>query len=178
MIRFLFSRHCESSEAIQPSYWIAASGVTLLAMTFLFGGAAEARTYSSVPGEGLVIDEPTGKTYSTDRSAAPVYEDTPAQKVERSCAAIKKSMVPADLPKEEGESIEGADLNETPEALPEVITIPLTYDMVEAFNIDVPDGMKMESNMAVIQIKGDGTVVYNGTDLTSKINTVCGETVE
>lgn len=62
--------------------------------------------------------------------------------------------------------------------LPDKMTIPIAVDVLEYMNIDVPQGIEGESNIANIDVYMDGRVVYNGQDVTGKMYEMCDEPVE
>lgn len=59
--------------------------------------------------------------------------------------------------------------------LPDKLTIPISIDVLEYMNIDVPQGLQGESNIANIDVYMDGRVVYNGQDVTGKMHAMCDD---
>jgi hypothetical protein len=53
------------------------------------------------------------------------------------------------------------------------IQIPLTVNMAERYNLDLPDGTLLEGNLGMIEIYKDGRIVYNEEDISGDIKDTC-----
>ena len=73
-----------------------------------------------------------------------------------------------------GHPVVPADLNATPSMMPDVVKIPLTIDLAKRLNTAPPAGTEMESKMGDVEIRKDGSVSFNGQDLTPQAQTLCG----
>jgi hypothetical protein len=55
------------------------------------------------------------------------------------------------------------------------LRIPLEMDLLERFNLDIPQGIIADAEVAGIMVYEDGRVTYNGHDISSKVETFCVE---
>ncbi len=55
----------------------------------------------------------------------------------------------------------------------DVIKIPVTVDLVDAFGLTVENGVELEPDVAMIEVHMDGRVTYNGQDIKSHVETGC-----
>jgi len=58
-------------------------------------------------------------------------------------------------------------------AMPQIMRIPLTVDVAERMNRVLPDGVKLEANMGLIEIMPGGKVMINGRDLSASTDAMC-----
>lgn len=54
-----------------------------------------------------------------------------------------------------------------------VITIPITIDMAQRYNLSLPAGALLESNFGMMEIYKDGRIVYNGKEISGDIKDKC-----
>jgi hypothetical protein len=57
--------------------------------------------------------------------------------------------------------------------IPDPIEIPITIDIADRYNIDVPQGANFDTNFGTISIYKNGDVFYNGRDISGTIKDVC-----
>lgn len=55
----------------------------------------------------------------------------------------------------------------------DVIEIPVTVDLIKRFNLDVPQGIELEPDVATIAIHQDGRVTYNDQDISARVSELC-----
>ncbi len=75
-----------------------------------------------------------------------------------------------------GKAVVSADINAAPFQMPDVITVPLTVDLIERAR-DLPgqyEGLEGKGDLGVIEIHKDGLVTYNGQDWSSQFYALCG----
>lgn len=72
-----------------------------------------------------------------------------------------------------GKAVVPADLNATVPNLPDVINIPMTVDMAERVQQQLPEGLELDAGLGMIEIYRDGQVIYNGVDLTALSQDIC-----
>lgn len=74
-----------------------------------------------------------------------------------------------------GKPVVPADLSGSPQinVLSYPIPIPIELDILERFNLDVPIGIIAKPEIAGIFLHEDGSVTYNGTQITDKIEEFC-----
>ncbi len=53
------------------------------------------------------------------------------------------------------------------------IKIPLTLNMADRYDLDIPDGTLLEGNLGMIEIYKDGRIVYNNEDISEDIKDTC-----
>jgi hypothetical protein len=74
-----------------------------------------------------------------------------------------------------GKPVVPADYNNGgPSMVPDVVKIPLTVDLARRLNGPLPAGTQLETVMGNLEIRKDGTVTYNGKDMTPQANVLCG----
>ncbi len=75
-----------------------------------------------------------------------------------------------------GVQVVPADVNgAAPSAvIPSPMVVPVTVDLAERIGISA-EGVEMRGNVGFLEIYPDGSVFYNGQDLTQKINDSCGK---
>lgn len=75
-----------------------------------------------------------------------------------------------------GKPVVPADINvQMPSLPPSRITFPITVDMARQFNIPVPEGTKMDTDMGMIDVYTDGKILYNGQDMSAQAAALCAE---
>lgn len=72
-----------------------------------------------------------------------------------------------------GKAVAPADLNDHSSMVPDVIKIPVTLDLAERLGGGLPAGTLMESEIAMIEIHGDGRVLMNGHDISTASDALC-----
>lgn len=74
-----------------------------------------------------------------------------------------------------GNPVVPADLGEAAQYdIPDVVRIPLTIDLAEQLDQDLPDGFEMNGNVGFVDILKDGGVRWNGRDVTNNAQVLCG----
>lgn len=73
-----------------------------------------------------------------------------------------------------GNPVVPADLNFVSAAIPDIIHVPMSVDLVQRL-AHVPDGMKMKAETGTAEIHKDGRVILNGQELTQKVAAICDE---
>lgn len=73
-----------------------------------------------------------------------------------------------------GNAVAPADLGGGQSFLPDVIRIPLSIDLAQELDQDLPDGTQMEAGLGMIEIYQDGRVLFDGRDLTAQADRLCG----
>ena len=74
-----------------------------------------------------------------------------------------------------GNPVASADLNSAPQIMNTTYTeVPLNIDLAKKLSLSQP--AVMESNFGNLKVYNDGRVLYNGQDITSNANTLCGRT--
>lgn len=77
-----------------------------------------------------------------------------------------------------GNAVAPADLGAPVTAIPDVIRIPVTVDLVGRLNQSLPQGMLLEAPVGLAEIYRDGRVLYNGQDVSGAVASLCGEAEE
>ncbi len=77
-----------------------------------------------------------------------------------------------------GNPVAPADLNAPPLIVPDVVRIPLNVDLAQGLSQPLPDGTELNTHMGMLEIYRNGSVVFNGQDLTRQANILCGRAVE
>lgn len=74
-----------------------------------------------------------------------------------------------------GVQVTPADINGALQSpvLPSPMVVPVTVDLAERVGISA-EGVEMRGNVGFLEVYPDGRVLYNGQDLTQKINETCG----
>jgi hypothetical protein len=57
--------------------------------------------------------------------------------------------------------------------IPDPIEVPITIDVAERYNIDIPQGADFDTNFGTISIYKNGDVFYNGKDISGTIKDKC-----
>ena len=74
------------------------------------------------------------------------------------------------------EGIAPANLYSDPFEVYKTIQIPLTVDMGQYIGINTPEGLELDSQIGQIEVDVEnGTMRYNGQDITSRINAYCDQ---
>lgn len=58
----------------------------------------------------------------------------------------------------------------------EAVGIPVTIDLARQLGATLPVGTEMKIPVAVVEVRRDGRVVYNGNDVTGRAYAACGKT--
>ena len=74
-----------------------------------------------------------------------------------------------------GKTVVPADLNDQSATITNIIKIPVTVDLAERFGVALPDGIKLEPELSVIEIHPNGQILMNGQDLTAETVALCSE---
>ncbi len=72
-----------------------------------------------------------------------------------------------------GKPVVSADLNSNLKPVIDPVVIPISIDLAQKFNLDLPDGMELKPDVAYVKIYGDGRVEYNDTDITQNTTALC-----
>lgn len=72
------------------------------------------------------------------------------------------------------EDVVPADLNAVEQPI-NAVEIPVTVDLETRFNLNVPNGIELEADMANIVVHPNGRVEYNGQDITDAAYQACLE---
>lgn len=72
-----------------------------------------------------------------------------------------------------GEPVAPADINEIKTPVPNVVTIPVEINFLEYIEQDLPEGIKLEGDVARVEIYNDGRVMYNGQDISGAVEAAC-----
>jgi len=80
----------------------------------------------------------------------------------------------------DGNAVVGADLNAVENPVVWPIRVPVRMDMLEQFGVDLPEATEdalslNEVDLAYVEFYEDGSVLYNGQDLTQQVSPVCHE---
>ncbi len=73
-----------------------------------------------------------------------------------------------------GNNVVPADINAAASTLPDIIRLPMTVDMATGLSMVLPTGTKLEAETGMIEIHRNGSVVYNGHDLSAATSVMCG----
>lgn len=74
-----------------------------------------------------------------------------------------------------GKPVVPADYNNGGQSMvPDVVKIPLTVDLAKRLNGPLPAGTQLEAVTGNLEIRKDGSVTYNGQDMTQQANILCG----
>jgi len=68
-----------------------------------------------------------------------------------------------------------ADLNPSPNMVPEVVKVPLEVDLAKRVAALTGKDIRMDAEMGMIEISKDGAVKYNGEDWTAPVMALCGQ---
>lgn len=71
-----------------------------------------------------------------------------------------------------GNSVIPADLNAAPIEMPDVMTIPLSFDLAQRLP-DPPQGMRADASVGFLEVYKDGRIVFQGRDLTPQVHAIC-----
>lgn len=71
-----------------------------------------------------------------------------------------------------GNPVVPADLNAAPIEMPDVMAIPLSFDLAQRLP-DPPQGMRADASVGFLEVYKDGRVVFQGRDLTPQVYAIC-----
>lgn len=74
-----------------------------------------------------------------------------------------------------GKSVVSADLSGASPPLLDPTVIPVEIDLVTRYGLSVPVSVELAPGVARFEIFSDGRVIYNGQDLTQRIEAFCSE---
>lgn len=63
--------------------------------------------------------------------------------------------------------------NPSPVIVPDPVMIPITFDMVEKYNLNDIEGVDLKPTIGVIEIYKDGRILYDGKDISQDIKDEC-----
>lgn len=72
----------------------------------------------------------------------------------------------------DGNAVVPADLNAAPIEMPDVMAIPLSFDLAQRLP-DPPQGMQAEASVGFLEVYKDGRIVFQGRDLTPQVYAIC-----
>ena len=75
----------------------------------------------------------------------------------------------------DGDAVVPADIGTTLDKSIYPLRIPLEMDILERFNVDLPEDFITEANIADIMVYEDGRVTYNGQDISAQLDELCVE---
>ncbi len=76
-----------------------------------------------------------------------------------------------------GNEVASADVNSSPQIVSSTYTeVPLNIDLAKKLNLSQP--AEMVTNFGNLKVYNDGRVIYNGQDISSNVNSLCGRTGE
>lgn len=75
-----------------------------------------------------------------------------------------------------GKAVVPADVNDgaMAKAVPQAFRFPVTMDLAQKFAPSLPQGLEMKAGLGMIETHEDGTVTYNGVDITKGAAHLCG----
>lgn len=91
------------------------------------------------------------------------------------CRALMVRHTPNTDVEHVGDAEVPADLNAVSKPILSPILIPITLDLAERYALNIPDDIQLEPDIAMIEIYVDGRVLYNGQDISSRAQDICGE---
>lgn len=99
------------------------------------------------------------------------------------CQSLARHVPAADVAYKPGVDVRGkavvpADLNAPMVQAPGKIYIPVEIDLIEKFGLTVDPALKLDTEVALVGVAPDGTVDYNGQDITSGAASACGLVVD
>ncbi|MCB1782905.1 MAG: hypothetical protein KDI13_02825 [Alphaproteobacteria bacterium] len=77
-----------------------------------------------------------------------------------------------------GKPVVSADLNNSSAHASPKIIIPLTINLADRYGLILPAGAEMKPEVARIEFDPDGRIIYNGQDITNKVQTICATQTE
>jgi hypothetical protein len=75
----------------------------------------------------------------------------------------------------DGNAVAPADIGTTLDTGIYPLRIPLEMDILERFNLDLPEGIIADANVADIMVHEDGRMTYNGQDISAQLEALCVE---
>lgn len=106
-----------------------------------------------------------------------------AQTVELAeCKTLTEHVPQADVAYQPGVDVEGnavvpADVNAASFELPDIMTIPLSVDLMQRLP-DPPEGVEAYGSLGFLEVYKDGRILYEGQDWTRQVYAICrGEPV-
>lgn len=76
----------------------------------------------------------------------------------------------------DGKTVVPADLNAVPFEMPDIMTIPLSFDLARRMP-DPPEGMTADASVGFLEVHKNGRITFEGQDWTPQVYAICrGET--
>ena len=102
-----------------------------------------------------------------------------AQNPETVCKLLTRHEAAADVAYQPGVDVHGrpvtpADIHAAPVIVPDVVRIPLSVDLAQGMQPYLPEGTELNAHFGMIEIYRDGSVVFNGQNLTDAAQVMCG----
>jgi hypothetical protein len=72
-----------------------------------------------------------------------------------------------------GKPVAPADANPDVIILPPTVQVPITIDLAQWLQLDLPQGTRMESVMGFAEVDKDGKVMWNGQDISQNVTAAC-----
>ena len=63
----------------------------------------------------------------------------------------------------------------SPVTVPDPMYIPLTIDLAERMNINLPQGIEMQGMIGLLSVYKDGRIMYDGKEITTNIQDICND---
>lgn len=63
--------------------------------------------------------------------------------------------------------------NQSAVQIPDPILMPVTIDMAERYDLNLPKGANVETYVGMMEIYKDGRILYEGIDISGNIEDVC-----
>jgi len=103
-----------------------------------------------------------------------------AQDIVQDCQVIATHTPSPDVAYTRGVDVNGkavvpADIVTPPIPVPETIAIPLSIDLAQRLQNSGVEGLQLEGALGVLEINRNGRVMYEGRDITSAAQAVCGQ---
>lgn len=72
-----------------------------------------------------------------------------------------------------GRAVAPADLNAPKMHGSDIVRIPVSIDLAQALRLNVRSGVELKTTVAMVEVRPDGTVTYNGENITGDVTTLC-----
>jgi len=93
-----------------------------------------------------------------------------AQGVDGVCALTAEYKSGVDV---HGNAVRSADLGEPQSIQSRKIDIPVTIDLAQKFGLNLPQGLELKPDIAMMSIYNDGRIEWNGQEISAQIETIC-----
>ncbi len=74
-----------------------------------------------------------------------------------------------------GKPVVPADVNTPVKPFVDVVRFPVTVDLAQQLNQQLPPGTELDAPVAMIEIHKDGRVLYNGQELSEEVYDLCAK---